>query len=105
MGNNGSFPGSKQPGLEADYSPPYSAEVKECVELSFRSQYAFMAWCSVKKSTGTILPLPFTEVQHQVKGNRLKIIYASSTIHLRLILSSFLLPDVFPRIFSFFPST
>jgi hypothetical protein len=23
-------------------------------------QYTFMAWCSVKKSTGTTLPLPFT---------------------------------------------
>jgi hypothetical protein len=23
-------------------------------------QYAFMVWCSVKKSTGTTLPLPFT---------------------------------------------
>jgi hypothetical protein len=30
----------KQPGLEADHSPPSSAEVKE---------YAFMAWCSLKK--------------------------------------------------------
>jgi len=33
---------------EADHSPPSSAEVKERVELYLHSQYAFMAWCSVK---------------------------------------------------------
>jgi len=27
-----------------------STEVKECVELYLRSQYAFMAWCSAKKA-------------------------------------------------------
>jgi hypothetical protein len=27
----------KQPGHEADHSPPYSAEVKECVEIYFHS--------------------------------------------------------------------
>jgi len=32
------------------------------VELYLHSQYAFMAWCSVKKSTGTTwLYLAFTE--------------------------------------------
>jgi hypothetical protein len=29
VGNRGSFPGVKRPGLEADHSPPSSAEVKE----------------------------------------------------------------------------
>jgi hypothetical protein len=29
MGTRGSFPGVKQPGREADHSPPSSAEVKE----------------------------------------------------------------------------
>jgi hypothetical protein len=38
----------KRPGREADHSPPISAEVKECVELYLHSQYAVMAWCSVK---------------------------------------------------------
>jgi hypothetical protein len=32
-GTRGSFSGVKRPGREADYSPPSSAEVKECVEL------------------------------------------------------------------------
>jgi hypothetical protein len=40
--------GVKRPGREADHSPPSSAEVKEWVELYLHSQYAFMAWCSVK---------------------------------------------------------
>jgi hypothetical protein len=41
--------GAKQPGREADLSPPSSAEVKECVELYLYSlQNAFMASCSVK---------------------------------------------------------
>jgi hypothetical protein len=40
----------KRPGREANNSPPSSTEVKECVELYLYSpQYAFMAWCSVKK--------------------------------------------------------
>jgi hypothetical protein len=55
MGTRGSFLGLKQPGREADHSPPSSAEVKECVKLYLRSQYAFMAWCSVKeKSQGQL---------------------------------------------------
>jgi hypothetical protein len=54
--------GVKRPEREADHSPPSSAEVKECVELYLHSQYAFMAWCSVK-STGTTLPLPARQKQ------------------------------------------
>jgi hypothetical protein len=38
----------KLPGREADYSPPFSAEVKEWVELYLHSQYTFMVWCLVK---------------------------------------------------------
>jgi hypothetical protein len=33
----GSFPGIKLPELEADYSPPSSAEIKEYVELYLHS--------------------------------------------------------------------
>jgi len=33
VGSRGSFLGAKQPGQEADHSPPSSADVKECVEL------------------------------------------------------------------------
>jgi hypothetical protein len=43
--------GVNRPGREADHLPPSSAEVKECTEL-----YLFVAWCSLKKSTGTTLP-------------------------------------------------
>jgi len=42
---------------EADNSPPSSAEVKEGVKLYLHSPNAFMACCSVKKSTGTTLLL------------------------------------------------
>jgi hypothetical protein len=48
MGTRDTFMGVKQPGREADHSPPSSAEVKECVELYLHSQYAFMACCLVK---------------------------------------------------------
>jgi hypothetical protein len=54
MGTSCSFPECK-----ADHSPPSSAEVKECVELTFTSQYAFMAWYLLKESTGSNLPLPY----------------------------------------------
>jgi hypothetical protein len=37
MGTRGSFLGVKQPGREADHSPPSSAEVKECVGLYLHS--------------------------------------------------------------------
>jgi hypothetical protein len=37
MGARGSFPGVKRPGREADPSPPFSVEVKECVELHLHS--------------------------------------------------------------------
>jgi len=42
------FLGVKQPGREADQSPPSSAEVKNAVTYTSTPQYAFMAWCSVK---------------------------------------------------------
>jgi hypothetical protein len=37
MGTRGSFPGVKQPGREANHSPPPSAKVKEYVELYLHS--------------------------------------------------------------------
>jgi hypothetical protein len=46
-------------GREADHSPPSGAEVKEWVELYLHSPNSFMAWCSVRGSTGTTLPLPY----------------------------------------------
>jgi hypothetical protein len=48
-------------GREADHSPPSSAEVKKIGgAVPPLPQYAFMAWCSVRGSTGITLPLPFT---------------------------------------------
>jgi hypothetical protein len=48
-------------GREDDYSPPSSAEVKECVELYIYSLNT-PSWhdAEYKKSTGTTLHLPFT---------------------------------------------
>jgi hypothetical protein len=40
--------GMKQPGREADHSPPSSAEDKNAWSYTPLLQYAFMAWCSVK---------------------------------------------------------
>jgi hypothetical protein len=37
-----------RPGREADYSPPFSTEVKNAWSYNSIPQYAFMAWCSVK---------------------------------------------------------
>jgi hypothetical protein len=41
--------GVKRPGHEADYSSTSSVEVKDAWSCTFTPQYAFMAWCSVKK--------------------------------------------------------
>jgi hypothetical protein len=38
----------KQPGREADRSPPSSAEVKNAWSYTSTPQYTFMAWCLVK---------------------------------------------------------
>jgi hypothetical protein len=40
--------GIKQPGREADHSPPSSAEVKHAWSYTSTLQYAFKAWCLVK---------------------------------------------------------
>jgi hypothetical protein len=43
MRSRGSLLGVKQPGREADHSPPSSTEVTDCVELC-----AFIVWCLLK---------------------------------------------------------
>jgi hypothetical protein len=48
--------GVKRRGREVDHSPPYGAEVKECVELYLHSPIRLLAWCLVK-GTGATLPL------------------------------------------------
>jgi hypothetical protein len=49
MGTRVAFLGVKRPGHEADHSPPTSAKVKNAGAIPPLSQYAFKAWCSVKK--------------------------------------------------------
>jgi len=44
--------GVKRPGREADNSPPYSTEVKECVELYFHSPNT-SSWRGAWQGTGT----------------------------------------------------
>jgi len=43
MGTGGSFAGVKQPGHEADHSPPSSAKVKNAWNYTSTPQYIFMA--------------------------------------------------------------
>jgi hypothetical protein len=40
--------GIKQPGQEANHSPPSSAEVKNAWSYTSTPQYVFIAWCLVK---------------------------------------------------------
>jgi len=58
MGTGALSLGVRKPRREADHSPPSSAEVTNAWSYNSTPQYAFKAWCSVKKSTGTTLPLP-----------------------------------------------
>jgi hypothetical protein len=54
--------GVKQPGHEADHSPPSSSEVKECVQL----------WRGVqlkKKALGQLYLLPFTKILVRIQQN------------------------------------
>jgi hypothetical protein len=51
--------GVKRRRREADYSPPSRAEVKNAWNYTSTPQYTFMAWCSVTKSTGATLLLPY----------------------------------------------
>jgi len=41
--------GVKQPGCEADHSPPCGVEVKNVWSYTSTPQYAFMVWCSEKE--------------------------------------------------------
>jgi hypothetical protein len=60
----GSLPtGEKWPEREADHSPPYSAGVKNMWRYTSTPRYAFIAWYSVKESTGTTLSFTFTGLQ------------------------------------------
>jgi hypothetical protein len=46
--------GVKRPGHESDHSLPSSGEVKNTGAILSLPQYAFMAWCSVKKAQGQV---------------------------------------------------
>jgi hypothetical protein len=52
----------KQPGREAYLSPPSSAVVKNVWSYTSTPQYIIMVWYSVKKNTGSTLPLPVDNV-------------------------------------------
>jgi hypothetical protein len=58
----------KRSGREVDQSPPSSTEVRMSGAIPPLPQYAFMAWCSVYKSTGTTLHLPFTFMRLMLYG-------------------------------------
>jgi hypothetical protein len=61
--------GIKLPEREGDHYPPSSAEVKNAWIHNTTSQYALMAWCSVKRKHRTTLPLPYLECQYYSKTN------------------------------------
>jgi hypothetical protein len=62
-GYRGSFPGIKRSGLEADHSPPTSAEIKKKWIYTSAPPYAFMAWCLICWAQGQLyLFLPLVRV-------------------------------------------
>jgi len=56
-GTEGSFPGGKAVGREADHSAPSSAEVKNEWRYTSTPYYAFIAWCLVKHRDNCTLPI------------------------------------------------
>jgi hypothetical protein len=56
----------KQSGHEGDNARPSSVEVRNAWSYTSTPQYAFMAWWSVKKSTGTTLPLPYLTIHPSI---------------------------------------
>jgi hypothetical protein len=48
----------KQPGHEANLSPPSSAEFKNARSYTFTPQYVFMAWCLIKHRDNFTFTLP-----------------------------------------------
>jgi hypothetical protein len=51
------FPGVKQPGREADHSPPSSVEVKNIWSYTSTQPYVFMAWYLVKRKDFTFIKI------------------------------------------------
>jgi hypothetical protein len=56
----GSIPEGKTAGARSWPLTSSSTDVKNAWSYTSTPQYAFMVWCSVKKSTGTTLPLPLS---------------------------------------------
>jgi len=65
--------GAKRQRRDADHPPPSSAEVKNEWSYTSTPQYAFMAWCSVKRSTGTALPFTFILPHYAIVSNLLSL--------------------------------
>jgi hypothetical protein len=60
--------GIKRPGREADHSPPSSAEVKNAWSYTPTLQYAFMAWCLIKKMNRDVFFSTWNERKMGVGG-------------------------------------
>jgi len=55
--------GVKQPGHEADHSPPSSAKIMNTWSYTSNPQYIFMAWCLVKHRNNFTLSILSGELQ------------------------------------------
>jgi hypothetical protein len=58
VGTGDHFPGIKQPGREADHSPPSSAEVKKEWSYTSTAPFVFMAYCLISTSDNLTFYLP-----------------------------------------------
>jgi hypothetical protein len=79
--------GVKQPGHEADHSPPYSAKVKYGWSYASTPQYAFMARCLVKHRDN----LTFLPFYHKVHIDQFLELPSVAPLHFHIIQSSLLL--------------
>jgi len=72
----------KGPGHKADHSCPSSAEVKKVYSYTSTPPYVFMAWHSVKLSTGTTLPFTSTYRSTHEKWQHWMVKFVSNTANM-----------------------
>jgi hypothetical protein len=60
--------GVKRPVLEADHSPPSSAEIKTAWRYTSTPQYVFMAWCLIKHWDNFTFTLLYIKVGPSGRG-------------------------------------
>jgi hypothetical protein len=90
VGTRGSFPGSKALGLEADHSPPSSAEVKNVESCTSIPQYIFMMWYLIKWWIclhGVVLCLAQRHLYHAISLNLLLVPYINLYWYILLLIS------------------